>query len=106
MAEVAQTSPGANPEQAPAADVTPQEAHIMMLDRHEVYLAWAGIISAFVLSLAFLGCSTWLIAQDHDMGGTILGTIDLVALVTVFVTRQHTGAIQRRNHKKQNRPAP
>jgi hypothetical protein len=63
-----------------------RERHIMWLDRQEVYLAWAGLISAFVLALSFLGVSAWLIFAGHEVSGTILGTVDLVALVTVFIT--------------------
>lgn len=60
----------------------------MWLDRQEAYLAWAGIVSAFLLSLAFLITSGWLISQNHEISGTILGTVDLVALATIFITRQ------------------
>lgn len=61
--------------------------HQMQLDRREQYLSWAGLASAFVLAVAFLGCSTWLIANNHGWEGTVLGTFDIVALVAIFVTR-------------------
>lgn len=71
-----------------AVPVTPQENHIMWLDCQEAYLAWADILSTFTLTLAFLDVSAWLILAGHDIGGMILGTVDLVALTTVFVTRR------------------
>lgn len=60
----------------------------MWLDRQEVYLAWAGLISAFIIALSFLGVSAWLISTGNQISGAILGTVDLVALTTVFVTRR------------------
>lgn len=39
----------------------------------------------FIIALAFLIASFILIYTDHDVAGTIIGSIDLVALVTVFV---------------------
>jgi hypothetical protein len=63
----------------------------MWLDRQEVYLAWVGMITAFTLALAFLGVSAWLISTGHEVSGTILGTVDLVALTTVFITRRVAG---------------
>lgn len=63
----------------------------MWLDRQEVYLAWAGIVSAFTLSLAFLVVSGWLIMAGHEVSGTVLGTIDLVSLATVFITQKRSG---------------
>src|SRR5689334_21265596 len=49
------------PEQRPAPSelastttttVSKQEAHIMWIDRQEVYLSWAGIATAFVLAMS------------------------------------------------------
>lgn len=48
---------------------------------------WLG----FVIALAFLGVSAWLINGGHDTAGVILGSVDLVALVAVFVTGRLTG---------------
>lgn len=44
-----------------------------------------GQILAFVIALAFLGVSAWLIAAGHGIEGAVLGTVDLTALVTVFI---------------------
>ncbi len=76
------------PSAASAGQVTPQEAHIMWLDRQQAYLSWAGLVSAFTLSIAFLLVSAYLIMRDHEISGAVLGTVDLVALVAVFITRQ------------------
>lgn len=53
--------------------------------RQQVFLQWTGLFLGFLTTLAFLGVSAWLIDGGASVAGTILGTIDLVALVTVFV---------------------
>jgi hypothetical protein len=68
----------------------------MWLDRQEAYLAWAGLTTAFILALSFLGVSAWLIYSGFGVGGTILGTVDLVALVTVFITGRTKGRPEER----------
>jgi hypothetical protein len=60
--------------------------HQIKMERGQQHLEWAGLVGAFVLALAFLGVSAWLINGDHDAAGTIITSVDLVALVTVFVT--------------------
>lgn len=44
-----------------------------------------GQIYGFIIAVLFLIVSGVLIYTDHDVAGTILGTVDLVALCTVFV---------------------
>ncbi len=58
----------------------------MWLDRQETYLAWAGLASALIIALAFLAISTWIILSGNPVPGTILGTVDIVGLVTVFIS--------------------
>jgi hypothetical protein len=53
--------------------------------RHQVYLQWTGLFLGFVTAMAFLAVSAWLISGGQPVAGTILGSVDLVALVTVFV---------------------
>jgi len=38
-----------------------------------------------VVALAFLGAAYRLIQDGHSLAGTVLGTVDLTALVAVFV---------------------
>jgi uncharacterized membrane protein len=40
---------------------------------------------AFALAVFFLGASVWLALAGHPVPGTIIGTVDIVALVTVFI---------------------
>lgn len=47
--------------------------------------SWAGLVAGVVVAITFLVVSAILISQGHEVAGTILGTVDLVALVTVFV---------------------
>lgn len=42
-----------------------------------------------IVALSFLIASFILILMGHDVSGTIIGSIDLVALVTVFVVGKH-----------------
>ncbi len=39
----------------------------------------------FIIAILFLVAASVLIGLGHDTAGTVLGTIDLVALVAVFV---------------------
>jgi uncharacterized membrane protein len=45
----------------------------------------AGLAAGFVVAIAFLAASVYLIATGKEVAGTIIGTVDLVALVSVFV---------------------
>lgn len=49
---------------------------------------WLGL----VVAMAFLFVSGWLIHEGHDIAGGVLGTVDLVGLVAIFVARERTEA--------------
>ena len=53
--------------------------------RAEIKQAATGQIFAFIIALAFLFVSGFLIYTGFSVAGTILGTVDLVALVIVFI---------------------
>jgi uncharacterized membrane protein len=44
-----------------------------------------GLWLGFILSIVVLGLSAALIFTDHGIAGTVIGSIDLVSLATVFV---------------------
>ena len=44
-----------------------------------------GLVCATLITIAFLGVSSYLILNEHDIAGSILGVIDLGALVGVFI---------------------
>ncbi|MGN6294384.1 MAG: DUF2335 domain-containing protein [Chitinophagaceae bacterium] len=44
-----------------------------------------GQLFAFIVALSFLIASVLLILMGHDASGTIIGTVDIVALVSVFI---------------------
>lgn len=44
-----------------------------------------GLYAGFIVAMAFLVTSTFLIINGHSWEGTILGAVDVVALVSVFV---------------------
>ena len=55
--------------------------------RQGIYLRWAGLFSGLVIALSFLAAGTWLIAAGHGVEGGVIASVDIVALVTVFVVR-------------------
>jgi hypothetical protein len=60
-------------------------AHQIAMERSQLRLEWAGLWSALALAFAFLLVAASVIVKGYAVAGTILGTVDLVALVTVFV---------------------
>jgi uncharacterized membrane protein len=54
--------------------------------RHRI--TYTGQASAFIITISFLISATFLIQGNHDVAGSVLATVDLVALVTVFITGQ------------------
>lgn len=65
--------------------------HEAWQDRQEKYLEWAGLAAGLLIALAFLTAASLLVASGHDVAGTFLGTVDIVALVTVFVLGRRNG---------------
>lgn len=53
--------------------------------RADILSEWGGLLSGFIVAMAFLGAAVYLIAEGRGVEGTILGTVDLVALVGLFV---------------------
>jgi uncharacterized membrane protein len=49
-----------------------------------------GQIFAFIIAMSFLIASFILILKGHEIFGTIIGSIDLVALVSVFIYGKYT----------------
>ena len=52
----------------------------------------AGLLAGFLISVFFLCAAVWLVLADHDTAGIILGSVDLVGLVTVFVLGRREAA--------------
>jgi len=48
--------------------------------------SWWGLWTGFAISVIALGLSATLVLKGHDWAGLSLGTIDIVALASVFVT--------------------
>ncbi len=61
------------------------------------YRSFAGLVAGLIIALAFLWASYQLIQDGHDFAGTILGTVDLAALVGAFIY----GSQSRRNERVQ-----
>ena len=47
--------------------------------------SWWGLFLGFAISVVFIGASLWLVLKGHAVAGTVLGSLDLVALASVFV---------------------
>jgi len=41
---------------------------------------------ALIIALSFLGVAAWCILEKHDVAGSVLGSFDVLAIVTVFIT--------------------
>jgi uncharacterized membrane protein len=63
----------------------------------------AGLAAGFTVALAFLVASVYLIATGREIAGTIIGTVDLVALVSVFVLGRN---MQRAEREEKSRQLP
>lgn len=50
---------------------------------------YKGQLFALIIALAFLFVSFVLVLEGHDVSGTIIGSVDLVALVSVFAYRRN-----------------
>jgi hypothetical protein len=44
-----------------------------------------GLLCGLIVALAFLGVSASLIDGGSSLAGTVLGTVDIIGLVSVFV---------------------
>jgi uncharacterized membrane protein len=64
--------------------------HQRRMETANMTLAFFGPILGFVVVLAFLGTSAWLIYKGFSIEGTVLGTVDIASLATVFVVGGRT----------------
>lgn len=78
-----------------------QAAHRQMLEKTVVKggsrRANAGLVLGFLISLAFLAGSVFLIQAGHPVPGTALGTVDVVGLATVFVIGKREQRLERQD---------
>lgn len=61
-----------------------------------------GQFTGVIVALSFLGCATYLVAIGQPVAGTVLGTVDIVALVTVFVATERIAATKSTNPSADN----
>lgn len=66
-----------------------QTDHRMNMERlvmtRELNQSGAGQYIAAIIALAFLAVSAYLVATGHEVSGTVIGSVDLIGLVTVFI---------------------
>jgi uncharacterized membrane protein len=60
-----------------------------------------GLAAGFVICLAFLVVSAVLIGTGHEVAGTVLGSFDLLGLVSLFVIGQSEQTRERRLKREQ-----
>lgn len=60
-------------------------AHRRRVENRLSYLTYYGAALGFLIGLAFVGATVYLVTSGHPVSGTILGTVDLAALISVFV---------------------
>jgi hypothetical protein len=70
--------------------------HQQWVERRRTQDERLGSIFAFVIALAFLAAATLLVTMGHEIPGTLLGAVDIVGLVTVFVVGRPSGSDQSR----------
>ena len=58
---------------------------LIALDKGELARSNSGLLAGFIVAMSFGIASVCLIASGHDIPGTIFGTVDIVALASVFV---------------------
>ena len=68
-----------------------ERAHRHLMDVQQSRRASMGLAAGFIVAVLFLLVSAWLIYNDHDIAGTVLGSFDLVALTAVFVLGRRNG---------------
>jgi uncharacterized membrane protein len=78
-----------------------QAEHRMTLERQvieaDIKRANSGLVAGFIVALAGLSAAVFLVHEGNAAAGTILGGLDLVSLVAVFVY----GTVSRRNERQQ-----
>jgi uncharacterized membrane protein len=65
--------------------VQAEQRHLHDMERAEVSLSRRGQLFGFIIAISFLVASAVLVALGYSVAGTIIGSVDLVALTTVFV---------------------
>ena len=54
-------------------------------DAAEMTRSNKGLVAGFAVAMSLVGASAYLITAGHDISGTIVGSFDIVGLVSVFV---------------------
>jgi hypothetical protein len=62
-----------------------ESSHLRQMDEWQLLLARRGQIFGFLVAAMFLIAAFTLVMTGHSVEGTIIGSVDLVALSTVFV---------------------
>ncbi len=87
-------------------EFTAQGAHRRLMERRGICLERIaleaavqsekrGVACAMAISLVGFACATFLVATGHDVAGTVMFGLDVVALVSAFIVGR-TRVIQRR----------
>lgn len=75
-----------------------QTDHRIEMERRSVlgmnWRANAGLWLGFILAVFVFGGCGWLISAGHEIAGTVIASVDVVGLVSVFVYGRHDQARQ------------
>jgi hypothetical protein len=74
-------------DKATRAAIDRQLERLHWVRRQDVYLRWAGLVCGFPIAISFLAAGVWLIYEGHGVEGGVIASVDIVALVTVFVVQ-------------------
>src|SRR6266487_5498875 len=70
--------------------VQEEQRHLHSMDRAQVALSRRGQLFGFIIAISFLVVAGVLVGLGHSVAGTIIGSVDLVGLTTVFVVGQRS----------------
>lgn len=66
-----------------------QTRHRMALEksviRSDIYKSWAGLASAFLITMTSLGLGTYLIVNGHSIEGSVFGGASIAGVVAAFI---------------------
>jgi uncharacterized membrane protein len=70
--------------------VQEEQRHIHSMDQAQISLSRRGQLFGFIIAISFLLVAGVLVGLGHSVAGTIIGSVDLVGLTTVFVVGQRS----------------
>jgi uncharacterized membrane protein len=70
--------------------VQEEQRHLHSIDKDQIAISRRGQLFGFIIAISFLLVAGALVGLGHSVAGTIIGSVDLVSLTTVFVVGRHS----------------